>query len=215
MLPRRGQLGHAGSVWGCERRKRQEFVDGRPRQRLARWARGAAKRIPPGHLQAVGERSRAARQECGGGATSVAPAAAPVRGRGAFCDEQSTPTRDCPAPGHRPGRPAAGGRSGADGKRCSGARRADRDNSSVLRRVARRGAGQPRECGAVAGIGGGCGQNRGACAPLLRLTRRSVRRQGTHQVPAPAPKWRPASPARRRRHGSHPPRRRTRTWAPQ
>ena len=38
--------------------------------------------------------------------------------------------------------------------------------------------------------------------------RRAVRRQGTHQVPAAAPKWRPASPARLRAQRSQPPRRR-------
>ena len=100
------------------------------------------------------------------------------------------------------------------GMRCSDARRADCDNSSVLRRVARCGAGQPQECGAAAGIGGGCGQNRGLCAPLPRLTRRAVRRQGTRRVPAPAPEWRPVRPARRR-HGSQPVRCRPRTAAPQ
>ena len=145
-------------------------------------------------------------QQSGGGATSVAPAAAPVRGRGAFCGGLRRPTGGWTAPGHRLGRPAAHGRSAADGKRCSGARRADRDNSSVLRRVAIRGAGQPRECGAVAGIGGGCG--RGSFAPLPRLMRRSVRRQRTRRVPAAAPQWRPASPARQRRQESHRPRRR-------
>ena len=67
--------------------------------------------------------------------------------------------------------------------------------------IARRGAGQPRECGAVAGTGGGRGQNRGLCAPLPRLRRRAARRQGTRRVPASAPQWRPARPARRRRHG--------------
>ena len=50
--------------------------------------------------------------------------------------------------------------------------------------------------------------------PLLQLRRRSVRRQGTRQVPAPAPQRRPASPAHLRRHRSQPPRRRTRTAAP-
>ena len=63
------------------------------------------------------------------------------------------------------------------------------------------------------GIGGGCGQNRGLCAPLPRLTRRAVRRQGTRRVPAPAPEWRPVRPARRR-HGSQPVRCRPRTAAP-
>ena len=168
---------------------------------------------PPGDLQAVGRRSRAARQPRAGSATSGVPAAQPVRSRGAFCDEQSTTTRDWTAPGHPPGRLATGGRSAADGKRCSAARRADRDNSSVHRRVARCGAGQPRECGAAAGIGGGCEQVRGSCAPRPRLMRRAVRRRGIHQVPAAAPQWRPASPAHLRRHGSHPPRRRTRTSA--
>ena len=167
----------------------------------------------PGHLQAVGERSRAARQQSEGGATSGAPAAAPVRGRGAFCDELRTLAGGCPAPGHRPGRSAAGGRSAADGKRCSDARRADRDNSSVLRRVARCGAEQPRECGAVEGIGGSCGQNRGPCAPLLRPLRRSNRRKGTRRVPAPAPQWRPARSAHLRRHRHHAPRCRPRTAA--
>ena len=163
---------------------------------------------PPGHRQAVGRRSRAARQPRAGSATSGVPAAQPVRSRGAFCDEQSTTTRDWTAPGHPPGRLATGGRSAADGKRCSAARRADRDNSSVHRRVARCGAGQPRECGAAAGIGGGCEQVRGSCAPRPRLMRRAVRRRGTHQVPAAAPKWRPASPARLRAQRSQPPRRR-------
>ena len=45
---------------------------------------------PPGHLQAVGQRSRAARQQRGGGATAAAPAAQPVRSRGAFGDELRT-----------------------------------------------------------------------------------------------------------------------------
>ena len=85
----------------------------------------------------------------------------------------------CPVPGHRLRRPVAGGRSAADGKRCSDARRADPDNSSVHRRDARRGAGQPRECGAVRGIGRSCGQTRGLRAPLQRLMRQAVRRQGT------------------------------------
>ena len=153
---------------------------------------------PPGHLQAVGRRSRAARQPRGGGATSGVPAAQPVRSRGAFCDEQSTTTRDWTAPGHPPGRLATGGRSAADGKSCSAARRADRDNSSVHRRVARCGAGQPRECGAAAGIGGGCEQVRGSCAPRPRLMRRAVRRRGTHQVPAAAAvaTGEPGTPAR-------------------
>ena len=165
---------------------------------------------PPGHLQAVGRRSRAARQPRAGSATSGVPAAQPVRSRGAFCDEQSTTTRDWTAPGHSPGRLATGGRSAADGKRCSAARRADRDNSSVHRRVARCGAGQPRECGAAAGIGGGCEQVRGSCAPRPRLMRRAVRRRGTHRgrAAAQAPKWRPASPARLRAQRSQPPRRR-------
>ena len=167
----------------------------------------------PGHLQAVGQRSRVARQPRAGSATSGAPAEQPVRSRGACGDEQSSGEPSCPVPGHRPGRPAAGGRSAADGKRCSGARRADRDSSSVLRRVARRGAGQPRECGAVAGTGGGRGQNRGLCAPLPRLRRRAARRQMTRRVPAPAPQWRPARPTHLRRH--RPPRRRPRTAAPQ
>ena len=249
---------------------------------------------PPGHLQAVGQRSRAARQQRGGGATLGAPAEQPDRSRGAFCDEQSTTTRDWTAPGHPPGRLATGGRSAADGKRRSAARRAARDSSSVHRRVARCGAGPPRECGAAVGIGGGCEQVRGSCAPLLQPTRRSVgrlratplgdwqqvvdlqqmgrgaappgerlaiaaastvalpdvapdrrgnvaprwglvaavnrfagrvrrcssRRAARSAVRGPAecrlrrPKWRPASPARRCRHGSHPPRRRTRTSAP-
>ena len=153
---------------------------------------------PPGHLQAVGRRSRAARQPRGGSATSGVPAAQPVRSRGAFCDEQSSAEPSWTAPGHPPRRLATGGRSAADGKRCSAARRADRDNSSVHRRGARCGAGPPRECGAAAGIGGGCEQVRGSCAPRPRLMRRAVRRRGTHQVPAAAPKWRPASPARLR-----------------
>ena len=152
---------------------------------------------PPGHLQAVGERSRVARRQRGGGAISGAAAEQPVRSRGAFCDEHSSAEPSWTAPGHRPRRLATGGRSAA--------RRAGRDNSSVRRRVARCGAGQPRECGAAAGIGGGCEQVRGSCAPLLRLMRRAVRRQGTHQVPAPAPKWRPASPAGLRAQRSHPP----------
>ncbi len=80
--------------------------------------------------------------------------------------------------------------------------------------VARCSAGQPRECGAV-GIGGGCGQSRGLCAPLLRLMRRAVRLRVTRRVPAPAREWRPARPARRRRHGSHPLSRGPRTAAPQ
>ena len=67
----------------------------------------------------------------------------------------------------------------------------------------------------MAGIGGVCGQNRGLCAPLLRLTRRSVRRQGTRRVPAPAPQWRTGRPARQRRHRRHSLRRRLRTAAPQ
>ena len=60
----------------------------------------------------------------------------------------------------------------------------------------------------MAGIGGSCAQNRESCAPLFRLRRRTVRRQRTRRVPAPA------RPARQRRHGSHPPRRRPRTAAP-
>ena len=57
----------------------------------ARSARGDAKCVPPGHghLQGVGKRSRAARQQLRGGATSGAPAAQPTRGRGASCDGQS------------------------------------------------------------------------------------------------------------------------------
>ena len=161
---------------------------------------------PPGHLQAVGQRSRAARQQRGGGATSGAPAEQPVRSRGAFGDEQSSGEPNWTAPAHPPGRLATGGRSAADGKRCSDARRADRDNSSVLRRVARRGAGPPRECGAVAGIGGGCKQLRGACAPLLRLMFRAVRRRGTRRAPTSPPQWRPASPVRLRAQRSQPPR---------
>ena len=109
--------------------------------------------------------------------------------------------------GRRPGRPAGGGRSAVNGKRCSGAVRADRDSSSVLRRVARRVAGQQQECGAEAGIGGGCGQNRGLCAPSPGLRRRSGRRQGTRRVPAPAPERRAARPASPRRQQRHPPRR--------
>ena len=161
---------------------------------------------PPGHLQAVGQRSRAARQQRGRGATSGTPAEQPDRSRGAFCDEQSTTTRDWTAPGHPPGRLATGGRSAADGKRRSAARRAARDSSSVHRRVARCGAGPPRECGAAVGIGGGCEQVRGSCAPLLQPTRRSVRRQGTRRVPAAAPKWRSASPAGLQAQRSQPPR---------
>ena len=135
------------------------------------------------------------------GATSGAPAAEPVRSRGAWVVSK---TRES---GHCLRQPAAGGRSAADGTRCSGARKADRDNSSALRRVARRDAEQPQECGAAAGIGGSCGQNRGSCAPLQPLMmRRSVHRQRARSVPAPAPEWRPVRPARRRRHGSHPPR---------
>ena len=42
---------------------------------------------PPGHLQAVGQRSRVARQPRAGSTTSEAPAEPPVRSRGAFCDE--------------------------------------------------------------------------------------------------------------------------------
>ena len=166
----------------------------------------ALRRVPPpGHRQAVGRRSRAACQPRGGGATSGVPAAPPGRSRGAFCDEQSRVEPSWTAPGHRPRRRATGGRSAADGKRCSAARRADRDNSSVHRRVARCGAGQPRECGAAAGIGGGCEQVRGSCAPLLRLMRRAVRRRGTRRAPTSPPKWRPASPARRHAQRSHPP----------
>ena len=161
---------------------------------------------PPGHLQAVGQRSRAARQPRGGGATSGAPAEQPDRSRGAFCDEQSTTTRDWTAPGHRPRRRATGGRSAADGKRCSAARRADHDNSSVLRRVARRGAGPPRECGAAAGIGGGGEPVRGSCAPLLRLMRQAVRRRATRRAPTSPPQWRPASPVRLPAQRSQPPR---------
>ena len=67
-------------------------------------------------------------------------------------------------------------------------------------------AGQPQECGAVAGIGGGCGQSRGMCAPLPRLMHRAVRRQGTRRVPAPAPKYRrlraEPGPSASRRHVS-------------
>ena len=77
---------------------------------------------PPGHLQAVGQRSRAARQQRGGGATSGAPAEPPVRSRGACGDEQSSGEPSWTAPGHPPRRLATGGRSAADGKRCSGAR---------------------------------------------------------------------------------------------
>ena len=62
---------------------------------------------PPGHLRAVGQRSRAARQQRGGGATSAAPAVQPVRGRGrgASCDVLRTLTGGWTAPGHPPGRP--------------------------------------------------------------------------------------------------------------
>ena len=77
---------------------------------------------PPGHLQAVGQRSRAARQQRGGGATSGAPAEPPVRSRGACGDEQSSGEPSWTAPGYPPRRLATGGRSAADGKRCSGAR---------------------------------------------------------------------------------------------
>ena len=160
---------------------------------------------PPDHLQAVGERSRVARRQRGGGAKSGAAAEQPVGSRGAFYDEQSSAEPSWMAPGHRPRRLATGGRSAADGKRCSAARRAGRDNSSGRRRVARCGAGPPRECGAAAGIGGGCEQVRGACAPLLRLMRRAVRRRGTRRAPTSAPKWRPARPVRLRGQRSHPP----------
>ena len=169
----------------------------------------ALRRVPPpGHRQAVGRRSRAARQPRGGGATSGVPAAPPGRSRGAFCDEQSRVEPSWTAPGHRPRRRATGGRSAADGKRCSAGRRADRDNSSVHRRVARRGAGPPRECGAEAEIGGRWGQNRGSGVPLPRLMRRAVHRRGTRRGRAPAPKWRPASPVRLPAQRSQPPRRR-------
>ena len=169
--------------------------------------RAALRRVsPPSHLQAVGQRSRVARQPRAGSATSGAAAEPPVRSRGAFCDEQSTTTRDWTAPGHRSRRRATGGRSAADGTRCSAARRADHDNSSVHRRVARRGAGPPRECGAAAGIGGGWGQNRGSGVPLPRLMLRAVHRRGTRRGPAPAPKWRPASSVRLRAQRSQPPR---------
>ena len=57
------------------------------------------------------------------------------------------------------------------------------------------------------GIGSGCGQNRGLCAPPPRLRRRSSRRQGTRRVPAPAPERRAARPASPRPQQSHPPRR--------
>ena len=110
--------------------------------------------------------------------------------------------------GSPPRRLATGGRSAADGKRCSGARTADRDSSSVLRRVARRIAGQPQECGATAGIGGGCGQNRGLWTPPPWLRRRSGRRQNTRQVPTPAPEWPPARPPPLCPLGSHSPLRR-------
>ena len=147
-------------------------------------------------------------QQRGGGATLGAPAAAPVRGRGACGDEQSTPTGDWTAPGHPPGRPAAGGRSAADGGGAAapGERIAITAAYSVA--LPDLAPNRPQECGAVAGIGGSCAQNRESCAPLFRLRRRAVRRQRTRRVPAPA------RPARQRRHGSHPPRRRPRTAAP-
>ena len=61
------------------------------RRRLWRLARGDTKGVPPSHvhLQAVGEPSRPARQQRGGGATWGVPAAQPTHGRGASCDGQS------------------------------------------------------------------------------------------------------------------------------
>ncbi len=73
-------------------------VDGRPRPgsddaaaKIVRLARGDTKGVPPSHvhLQAVGEPSRPARQQRGGGATWGVPAAQPTHGRGASCDGQS------------------------------------------------------------------------------------------------------------------------------
>ena len=55
-------------------------------------------------------------------------------------------------------------------------------NSGALRHVARCGAGQPLEWGGVAGSGVGGGENRGPCAALLRLLRRSARRQVTRRA---------------------------------
>ena len=119
---------------GAKRRKRQEFVDDRPRQRLARVHRqstgqGLIEAAAKMHAGLAALRSVSRRATC-------KPSASAVERRGRSAEEalhrwlrrrprsvavahsvpeQSTPTRDCPGSGPPPWatRPA-GGRSGAD-----------------------------------------------------------------------------------------------------